>query len=180
MLVAIQQRCEGRIWRCFRFSFWHRSFRSPHKSETLPRVRSCTWALPWFQEVKINVGAVAIGSPGSAGIGAVARNNQGDVIGPKSQVDRKYSLLDEDVEEEVKLEFVIEGLGLSINKWVGSKSKKVQKSQSTRLMAGVDDGKKKGTGGEGRTNLPKTSRIDSSVHPESIALSKLARTFPKK
>ncbi|KAF6134911.1 hypothetical protein GIB67_002312 [Kingdonia uniflora] len=53
----------------------------PAKARPLPRVRSCTWALPWFQEVKINVGAVAIGSPGSAGIGAVARNNREDVIG---------------------------------------------------------------------------------------------------
>ncbi|KAF6142927.1 hypothetical protein GIB67_003883 [Kingdonia uniflora] len=53
----------------------------PTKARPLPRVQSCTWALPWFQEVKINVGAVAIGSPGTAGIEAVIRNHRGDVIG---------------------------------------------------------------------------------------------------
>ncbi|KAF6157203.1 hypothetical protein GIB67_041664 [Kingdonia uniflora] len=68
---------------------------------------------------------------------------------PKSQVERKDLLLDEVAEEGVKLEFVLGRLGLSRKKRVRSNSKKVQKSQSTRLMAGVDDGKKKGTGGEG-------------------------------
>ncbi|KAF6173733.1 hypothetical protein GIB67_042901 [Kingdonia uniflora] len=45
----------------------------PIKARPLPRVQSCTWALPWFQEVKINVGAVAIGSPGAAYTGVVVR-----------------------------------------------------------------------------------------------------------
>ncbi|KAF6133895.1 hypothetical protein GIB67_040659 [Kingdonia uniflora] len=51
------------------------------KARPLPRVQSCTWALPWFQEVKINVGAVAMGSPGTVGTGVVARNHYGEVIG---------------------------------------------------------------------------------------------------
>ncbi|KAF6147456.1 hypothetical protein GIB67_022116 [Kingdonia uniflora] len=102
-----------------------------------------------------------------------------EYVGPKSQVERKDLLLDEVAKEEVKLEFVLEGLGLNIKKKVGSKLKKVQKSQSTRLMAGIDDRKKKGTGGEGQTNFPKTPIIDSSVQAESITSSKLAQTFPK-
>ncbi|KAF6150423.1 hypothetical protein GIB67_040953 [Kingdonia uniflora] len=102
------------------------------------------------------------------------------VKGPKSQVERKDSLLDEVAKEEVKLESVLEGLGLSRKERVGSKFKKVQKSQSTRLMAGVEDGKKKGTGGEGRTNLLKSPRVGGSVHLESITLRKLVRTFTKK
>ncbi|KAF6146391.1 hypothetical protein GIB67_040319 [Kingdonia uniflora] len=53
----------------------------PINVRPLPRVQSCTWALPWFQEVKINVGAVAMGSLGTAGTGAVARNHCGEVIG---------------------------------------------------------------------------------------------------
>ncbi|KAF6172153.1 hypothetical protein GIB67_003845, partial [Kingdonia uniflora] len=68
--------------------------------------------------------------------------------GPKSQVKRKDLLLDEVVEEEVELKFVSEGLGLSRKKRVGSKLKKVQKYQSTRLMVGVDDGKNRGIGGK--------------------------------
>ncbi|KAF6152494.1 hypothetical protein GIB67_023188, partial [Kingdonia uniflora] len=50
------------------------------KARPLPRVQSCTWALPWFQEVKINVGEVAMGSPRTAGTRAVARNHCGEVI----------------------------------------------------------------------------------------------------
>ncbi|KAF6167534.1 hypothetical protein GIB67_031735 [Kingdonia uniflora] len=53
----------------------------PIKAKPFPRFQSCTWALPWFQEVKINVGAVAMGSPGIAGTDAIARNHNGEVIG---------------------------------------------------------------------------------------------------
>ncbi|KAF6151144.1 hypothetical protein GIB67_002396, partial [Kingdonia uniflora] len=53
----------------------------PIKARPLPHVQSWTWALPWFQEVKINVGAVAMGSPGTAGTGAIARNHCSEVIG---------------------------------------------------------------------------------------------------
>ncbi|KAF6161421.1 hypothetical protein GIB67_009300 [Kingdonia uniflora] len=67
---------------------------------------------------------------------------------PKSRVERKDSLLDEVTEKEVEIEFVLEGLGQSRKKRIGRKSIKVQKSQLTRPMAGVDDGKKMGTGGE--------------------------------
>ncbi|KAF6164930.1 hypothetical protein GIB67_014161 [Kingdonia uniflora] len=53
----------------------------PIKARPLPHVQSCTWALPWFQEVMINMGAVAMGSPGIAGTGVVTRNHCGEVIG---------------------------------------------------------------------------------------------------
>ncbi|KAF6175825.1 hypothetical protein GIB67_003313 [Kingdonia uniflora] len=53
----------------------------PVKARPLPRVQRCTWALPWFQEVKINVGVVAMGSPGTAGTGAIVKNHNGEVIG---------------------------------------------------------------------------------------------------
>ncbi|KAF6176812.1 hypothetical protein GIB67_026499 [Kingdonia uniflora] len=46
--------------------------------------KKLTWALPWFQKVKINVGAVAMGLPGIAGTRAVARNHCGEVIGVHS------------------------------------------------------------------------------------------------
>ncbi|KAF6166867.1 hypothetical protein GIB67_026646 [Kingdonia uniflora] len=63
---------------------------------------------------------------------------------PKSQVGRKDSLLDEVAEKEVDLEFVLEGLGLSRKKRVGSKSKKVQKSQSTRERRRIEPSGKLG------------------------------------
>ncbi|KAF6146972.1 hypothetical protein GIB67_036691 [Kingdonia uniflora] len=53
----------------------------PTKARPLPRIQSCTWALPWFQEVKNNCGAAMAGFPGKAGIGAVARNHKGEVLG---------------------------------------------------------------------------------------------------
>ncbi|KAF6142719.1 hypothetical protein GIB67_018430 [Kingdonia uniflora] len=53
----------------------------PIKARPLPRIQSTTWALPWFQEVKINCGAATIGTTGKAGVGAAARNHLGDVIG---------------------------------------------------------------------------------------------------
>ncbi|KAF6172813.1 hypothetical protein GIB67_034665 [Kingdonia uniflora] len=51
------------------------------KARPLSRVQSYTRALLWFQEVKINCGAAVVGSPGKAGIGAVARNHKGDILG---------------------------------------------------------------------------------------------------
>ncbi|KAF6150097.1 hypothetical protein GIB67_038156 [Kingdonia uniflora] len=53
----------------------------PIKARPLPRIQSTTWALPWFQEVKINCGVAAIGSTGKAGVGVAARNHLGDVLG---------------------------------------------------------------------------------------------------
>ncbi|KAF6162237.1 hypothetical protein GIB67_008366 [Kingdonia uniflora] len=58
----------------------------------------------------------------------------------KSTVERKESLLDEVTEEETKLELVLGELGLSRKMKVESKSKKVAKAQSTRSMAGADEG----------------------------------------
>ncbi|KAF6177094.1 hypothetical protein GIB67_015969 [Kingdonia uniflora] len=52
----------------------------PTKARLLPRIQSCTWALPWFQKVKIICGVAVIGLPGKAGIGAVARNHCGEVL----------------------------------------------------------------------------------------------------
>ncbi|KAF6157194.1 hypothetical protein GIB67_041655 [Kingdonia uniflora] len=53
----------------------------PTKAKPLLRIQSCTWVLPWFQEVKINYGAAAISSPGKVRIGAVARSHKGEVLG---------------------------------------------------------------------------------------------------
>ncbi|KAF6158195.1 hypothetical protein GIB67_014989 [Kingdonia uniflora] len=53
----------------------------PIKARPLPRIQSTTWALPRYQEVKINCGAAAIGATGKAGVGAAARNHLGDVLG---------------------------------------------------------------------------------------------------
>ncbi|KAF6156626.1 hypothetical protein GIB67_014605 [Kingdonia uniflora] len=53
------------------------------------------------------------------------------VKGVKSKVERKESLLDEVAEEETELEFLLEGLGLSINKRVDSRSKKALPASGT-------------------------------------------------
>ncbi|KAF6161198.1 hypothetical protein GIB67_007839 [Kingdonia uniflora] len=97
----------------------------------------------------------------------------------KSLVKRKESLLDE-VAEEAELKFVLEGLGLSRKRRVDSRSKMVQKAQSTWSMVGTEDGKKQATGGEGQTNLAKTPGIDISVQPKPFKSSKIAQKYPKK
>ncbi|KAF6163348.1 hypothetical protein GIB67_025212 [Kingdonia uniflora] len=102
------------------------------------------------------------------------------VKGVKSLVARIESLLDEVAKDKAELKFVLEGLSLSRKKRVNSRSKKVQKTLSTRSMAGADDGKKQATGGEGQTNLAKTPGIDSSIQPEPLKLSKIAQKYPKK
>ncbi|KAF6166376.1 hypothetical protein GIB67_034927 [Kingdonia uniflora] len=62
--------------------------------------------------------------------------------GMKSTVEEKESLLDKVAEEETELELILEGLDLSRKKRVDSRSNKVRKAQSTRSMAGVDEGKR--------------------------------------
>ncbi|KAF6136263.1 hypothetical protein GIB67_042748 [Kingdonia uniflora] len=88
----------------------------------------------------------------------------------------KKSLLNEVAEEETKLELVLEGLGLSRIKRVDSKSDKVRKAQSTRSMAGVDEGKKKISCEEVRTKTPGSG---SSAQP-NLTTSKIAQNFLKK
>ncbi|KAF6134221.1 hypothetical protein GIB67_010020 [Kingdonia uniflora] len=46
-----------------------------------PRIQSCRWILPWFEETKINSDVSAIGNPGKTGIGAIARSHSVEVLG---------------------------------------------------------------------------------------------------
>ncbi|KAF6139765.1 hypothetical protein GIB67_024042, partial [Kingdonia uniflora] len=94
----------------------------------------------------------------------------------KSTVERKKSLLVEVVEEETILELVLEGLGLSRRKRVDSKSDKVRKAQSTRLIAGVDEGKKQISSEEVQTKTPGSG---SSAQP-NLTTSKIAQKYLKK
>ncbi|KAF6168140.1 hypothetical protein GIB67_011525 [Kingdonia uniflora] len=87
---------------------------------------------------------------------------------PKSQVTRKESLLDIIAQEDTELEAELEELDISRKKRVNSQAKKVQKSQSTRLMTSTDDSKKKGTDGERRVNLSKAPGVDCTWLHESI------------
>ncbi|KAF6166751.1 hypothetical protein GIB67_005627 [Kingdonia uniflora] len=80
----------------------------------------------------------------------------------KSTVERKKSLLDEVAEEETELELVLGELGLSRNKRVESRSKKVAKAQSTRSMTGVDEGTRQISGEEVRAKTPESG---SSAQP---------------
>ncbi|KAF6146645.1 hypothetical protein GIB67_008931 [Kingdonia uniflora] len=98
---------------------------------------------------------------------------------PKSQVERKESLLDKVALEETELEVVLEDFGISKKKRVKSIVEKVLKSQLTRLMTSSDCSKKKGTDGEKQASLLKTPGMDKGL-PKSITSSKLARTFPKR
>ncbi|KAF6176976.1 hypothetical protein GIB67_027776, partial [Kingdonia uniflora] len=98
------------------------------------------------------------------------------IAGVKSTVEKKESLLDKVVEEETELELVLEGLGLSRKKRVDSKSDKVRKAQSTRSMAGVDEGKKQISGEEVRTKTPGSG---SSAQP-NLTTSKIVKKYPKK
>ncbi|KAF6135108.1 hypothetical protein GIB67_040419 [Kingdonia uniflora] len=66
----------------------------PTRARPLPRIQSCTWALPWFQEVKLNCRAAVTGSPEKPGIGAVVRNNLGDVLGVLTQEIGTYGIRD--------------------------------------------------------------------------------------
>ncbi|KAF6170854.1 hypothetical protein GIB67_015806 [Kingdonia uniflora] len=102
------------------------------------------------------------------------------IAGVKSTVERKESLLDKVAEEETELELVLKGLGLSRKKKVDSRSNKVRKAQSTRSMAGVDEGKRQVTGEEARTNLSKTPGTGSLAQPNPVTSSKLAQKYLKK
>ncbi|KAF6141018.1 hypothetical protein GIB67_006463 [Kingdonia uniflora] len=93
----------------------------------------------------------------------------------KSIVERKKSFLDE-VTEETEVKLVLEGYGLSRKKRVGSKTDKVRKAQSTRSMAGVDEGKKEISSEEARTKTPGSG---SSAQP-NLTTNKIAKFFPKK
>ncbi|KAF6155633.1 hypothetical protein GIB67_034728 [Kingdonia uniflora] len=46
-----------------------------------PRIRSCRWILPWYEEVKISCDGSSMGNPGMGGVGVVFRNHEGEVIG---------------------------------------------------------------------------------------------------
>ncbi|KAF6139893.1 hypothetical protein GIB67_009740, partial [Kingdonia uniflora] len=98
----------------------------------------------------------------------------------KFKVERKESLLDKVVEEETELELVLEVLGLSRKKRDDSRSNKVQKAQSTRSMAGVDEGKRQVSSEEARTNFSKTSGTGSSVQPNPVMRGKIALKYPNK
>ncbi|KAF6154419.1 hypothetical protein GIB67_028311 [Kingdonia uniflora] len=98
----------------------------------------------------------------------------------KSTVEKKESLLDEVVEEETELELVLEGLSLSRKKKVDSRSNKVRKAQSTRSMAGVDDGKRQVSGEEVQTNLSKTPGTGSLAQLNPVKSSKVAQKYLKK
>ncbi|KAF6170803.1 hypothetical protein GIB67_015755 [Kingdonia uniflora] len=100
--------------------------------------------------------------------------------GVKPKLERKESLLDEVMEEEIELELVVEELCLSRIKRVDSRSNKVQKALSTWSMTGVDEGKRQISGEEARTNISKTPRTGSLVQPNPVKLSKIALKYPKK
>ncbi|KAF6175487.1 hypothetical protein GIB67_021977 [Kingdonia uniflora] len=88
ILVAIKDpaalSCNSMANTCFELSIVT-ALGVPTRARPLPRIQGSTWALSWFQEVKLNCGAAAIGSPGKGGIGAVARNHLGDVLGVLTQ-----------------------------------------------------------------------------------------------
>ncbi|KAF6165637.1 hypothetical protein GIB67_002896 [Kingdonia uniflora] len=98
------------------------------------------------------------------------------IAGVKSAVEKKSSLLDEVAEEETELELVLEELGLRRNKRVDSKSNKVRKAQSTRSMAGADEGKKKISGEEVRAKTPGSG----SSAQLNLIKRKIAQKFPKR
>ncbi|KAF6157755.1 hypothetical protein GIB67_037328 [Kingdonia uniflora] len=102
------------------------------------------------------------------------------VKGVKSTVKRKESLLYKVAEEETELELVLGELSLSRKKRVDSRSNKVQKAQSTRSMAGVDEGKKQTNGEDARPNPSKTPGTGSSAQPKPVKPSKVTQLFPKK
>ncbi|KAF6148517.1 hypothetical protein GIB67_042476 [Kingdonia uniflora] len=52
----------------------------PTKARPAPKVQGCRWPLPWFEEAKINSDGSAIGNPGKADFGAVARGHYGEVL----------------------------------------------------------------------------------------------------
>ncbi|KAF6164979.1 hypothetical protein GIB67_005348 [Kingdonia uniflora] len=97
----------------------------------------------------------------------------------KSQVERKELLLDEVVEEVAELEFVLDD-SASVERRGLIVGRRRFKTQSTRSMAGANEGKKLTTRGEGQTNLAKTPRIDSLGQLEPLKLSKIAQKYPKK
>ncbi|KAF6139580.1 hypothetical protein GIB67_015537 [Kingdonia uniflora] len=65
-----------------------------------------------------------------------------ELVGMKSIVERKESLLGKIAEEETELKLILEELGLSRKKRVDSRSNNVRKAQSISSMAGVDEGKR--------------------------------------
>ncbi|KAF6159834.1 hypothetical protein GIB67_032918 [Kingdonia uniflora] len=57
------------------------SLQVPLKHRRAPRIRSCIWELPWFEETKINCDGSCLGNPGIAGGGAVFRTYTGSFLG---------------------------------------------------------------------------------------------------
>ncbi|KAF6165225.1 hypothetical protein GIB67_030407, partial [Kingdonia uniflora] len=55
------------------------------RARPLPRIASCRWTLPWFEEIKINCNGSTLGNPGKAGLGLIARNHSGDVLGVRTK-----------------------------------------------------------------------------------------------
>ncbi|KAF6137299.1 hypothetical protein GIB67_036336 [Kingdonia uniflora] len=103
-----------------------------------------------------------------------------EFTGVKSTVERKESLLDEVVEEETELKLVLGELGLSKKMRVDSRSKKIRKAQSTRSMAGVDEGKRQTSGEDARPNPSKILGNGSLAQSKLVKPSKVAQLFLKK
>ncbi|KAF6152390.1 hypothetical protein GIB67_025824 [Kingdonia uniflora] len=103
-----------------------------------------------------------------------------DLYCPHSKVTKKESLIDTVAQEGIELEASLKELGISRKKGVNSQSKKVQKSQTMRLITGLGGNKKRGTDGETRVVLPKAIGVDFVDVSESTTSSKLAQAFPKK
>ncbi|KAF6168177.1 hypothetical protein GIB67_011562 [Kingdonia uniflora] len=55
------------------------------RAQPLPCIASCRWKLPWLEEVKINCNSSTLGNPGKAGLGLIARNHSGDVLGARTK-----------------------------------------------------------------------------------------------
>ncbi|KAF6148228.1 hypothetical protein GIB67_012003 [Kingdonia uniflora] len=106
-------------------------------------------------------------------------DSHSDTEGVKFTVERKESILDKVAEEKAELDLKLEGLGLSRKKRVDSKSNKVRKAQSTRSMAGVDEGKNQVSCEEVQVNLSKTPGSSSSAQP-NLKTCKIAQKYQKK
>ncbi|KAF6134030.1 hypothetical protein GIB67_038321 [Kingdonia uniflora] len=99
-----------------------------------------------------------------------------NLAGVKSTVERKESLFDEVAEEETELKLALGELGLSRKKRVKSRSKKVAKAQSTRLMTGVDKRTRETSGDEVRAK----THGSGSLSQLNLSKSKIAHKFPKR
>ncbi|KAF6157177.1 hypothetical protein GIB67_041638 [Kingdonia uniflora] len=55
------------------------------RARPLPCIASCRWKFPWLEEVKINCNSSTFGNLGKAGLGLIARNHSGDVLGVRTK-----------------------------------------------------------------------------------------------